>query len=126
MESDVAPPGEAWEFAEEPDFTRAPRDDEAAHERPELDAVRLYFQQIARVPLLKPREERALCERIESAHHAVAAALLAVPAAARRIADLSAAVRTGVSVPNGLLESPDGRQRNPSAESEFISICCAT
>jgi RNA polymerase primary sigma factor len=74
-----------------------------------LDAIRLYFQQIARVPLLKPREERALCEQIETAHAAVAAALLAVPSAVQRFAELSDAARRGVSVPDGLLQSPDGR-----------------
>jgi RNA polymerase sigma factor (sigma-70 family) len=106
--------GERWfeeerEFIEEPDFTRAPRHEEPEGERPELDAVRLYFQQIAQVPLLKPREERALCEQIEAAQHAVAAALFAVPSAARRIKELSTAVRSGAFVSNGLLESPEGR-----------------
>ena len=38
----------------------------------ELDAVGLYFQQVGRVPLLKPAQERALCERIERAQQALA------------------------------------------------------
>jgi RNA polymerase primary sigma factor len=69
----------------------------------------VYFQQIARVPLLKPREERALCEQIEAAQASVAAALLAEPSAAERVAKLSGAVRRGISIPDGLLQSPEGR-----------------
>ena len=101
-------PGELWDVAEEPDFTRSPRDVEVEREGAEVDSVRLYFQQIARVPLLKPREERALCEQIEAAQQAVAAALLGVPAAARRLAELTAAVRSGASMADGLLQSAEG------------------
>jgi RNA polymerase primary sigma factor len=104
---------ELWDFAEEPDWTRATSEPEAAPEPAEFDAVRLYFQQIGRMPLLKPREERALCEQIEAAQTALAAALLAVPAAARRVAELSAAVRRGLSLPDGLLESREGRTLGP-------------
>jgi len=106
-------PSEPWDFAEEPDWTRPLREPEAAPEGVEFDAVRLYFRQIARVPLLKGREERALCEQIEAAHSAVAAALLTVPSAARRVAELSAAVRSGTSKPDGLLQSPEGRPLPP-------------
>jgi RNA polymerase primary sigma factor len=100
---------EFWDFAEEPDWTRPASEPEAPQGPAEFDAVRLYFQQIARMPLLKTREERALCEQIEAAQTALAAALLSVPSAASRIAELSAAVRRGASVPDGLLESREGR-----------------
>ena len=105
---------ETWETAEEPDFTVAPdaRDTESGGADP--DAVRFYFQQIARVPLLKPREELELCRQIEAAQHRLAAALLLVPPAARRIAELSTAVRKGASSPDALLQSPEGRPLSPS------------
>jgi RNA polymerase primary sigma factor len=102
-----------WDFAEEPDWTRPPADPEVGPELVEVDDVRLYFQQISRVPLLKSWEERALCEQIEAAQTALAAALLAVPSAASRIAELSAAVGRDNSVPDGLLESRDGRVLRP-------------
>jgi RNA polymerase primary sigma factor len=106
-------PAAVWDFAEEPDWTKPPRDVEAEPEAPEFDAVRLYFQQIARVPLLKASEERALCQEIETAQASVAAALLAVPSAAKRVATLSEAVRRGISIPDGLLQSPEGRPLRP-------------
>jgi RNA polymerase sigma factor (sigma-70 family) len=95
-------------FAEEPDVTAEPRAD-AVRERPENDAVRRYFQQIAQVRLLKPAEERALCERIESAQLAVAAALFGIPSAADRVAALASTVRDGLAPPGELLHSPEGR-----------------
>ena len=52
---------------------------EAIPECAEFNAARLYFRQIARVPLLEPDEERTLCRQIEAAH----AALAAVPAETR-------------------------------------------
>jgi RNA polymerase primary sigma factor len=73
------------------------------------DIVRQYLQQIGKVPLLKPAEERDLCARIEAAQHALAAALLAEPDTRNRLQELFDAVRTR-RVPVGeLLESPDGR-----------------
>jgi len=103
---------ETWEAAEEPDFTVAPdvRDTELGGD---ADAVRFYLQQIGRVPLLKAREEVALCQQIEAAQHRLAAALLAVPPAARQIGDLSIAVRKGTSDADGLLQSPEGRPLKP-------------
>jgi RNA polymerase primary sigma factor len=97
------------EFAEEPDWTRPAAEREAEPEPAEFDAVRLYFQQIARVPLLTPREERALCAQIEAAHLALAAALLAVPSAATRLSAIATSVGRGVSEPGSLLQSPEGR-----------------
>jgi RNA polymerase primary sigma factor len=102
-----------WDFAEEPDWTRPSREPEAAAEAAEVDDVRLYFRQIGRVPLLKPQEERALCQDIETAHASLAAALLAVPSAAARVAELADAIRRGRAVPDGLLQSPEGRPLRP-------------
>ena len=64
------------------------------------------------MPLLTPKAERALCGEIETAHAALAAALLAVPAAALRVDALAAAVRRG-STEEGLLQSPEGRELRP-------------
>ena len=89
-------------------------DDSLRSERPEEesaegDSVRAYFQQIGRVPLLKPRDEVRLCEQIESAHYRLAASLLAVPSAARHVGEMAAAVRKDPKTADDLLQSPDGR-----------------
>jgi RNA polymerase primary sigma factor len=95
-------------FAEEPGFS-VPRETTRHEGDAEVDAVRLYFNQVGRVPLLKPHEERALCQRIEAARSAVAAALLAVSVAAHQLTELSTAVREGTTVSDSLLLSLDGR-----------------
>ena len=77
------------------------------------DIVRHYLQQIGKVPLLKPAEERALCTRIEAAQHALAAALLAEPDTRHRLEELFDAVRTRRLPVNQLLESPDGQPLRP-------------
>ncbi len=99
--------GETGDVVEE--LERGPREGRKAdHLGPEAEAIRLYFRQIARVPLLTAREERALCEQIEMARHALAAALLSVPAAAQRVAEAAAAVRCGDSKAQELLQSAEG------------------
>jgi RNA polymerase primary sigma factor len=98
----------AWDAPEEPDFTPQTSSRATEREDAEVDAVRHYLQEIGRVPLLKPRQELALCQRIEDAERSLAAALLAVPAVASRLAELSTAVRTGAAAADGLLQSPDG------------------
>jgi RNA polymerase primary sigma factor len=112
--------GEAFEVAEEPDWTTGTSEVEAAPEA-EYDAVRLYFQQIGRVPLLKAREERALCEQIEAVHAVLAAALLAVPGAARHVAELATAVRRGTSKSDLLLQSPEGGQLDKSQVAKALA-----
>jgi len=42
-------------------------------------SIRRYLQEIGKVPLLKPAEERSLCARIEAAHQHLAAALQVMP-----------------------------------------------
>jgi RNA polymerase sigma factor (sigma-70 family) len=95
--------------ARKPDWARTVHETDPA-ESAEGDALRAYFVQIGRVALLKPREERALCERIEAAQACLAAAVLAVPWAARRVAELSAAVQRGIAAPDDLLQSAEGGQ----------------
>jgi RNA polymerase sigma factor (sigma-70 family) len=68
-----------------------------------------YFREISRYPLLTAAEERALCQQIEAAHHALAAALLGVPEAATRIGDAADAALTSASALDELFQSPDGQ-----------------
>jgi len=103
------PPSELWDFAEEPDRMSRVRSREHAKEAGENDSVRAYLREIGRVPLLTAKAERALCADIEATHTALAAALLAVPAAASRVDELAAAVRRG-STEAALLQSPAGRE----------------
>ena len=74
----------------------------------DVDTVRAYLRQIAQVPLLTARDERALCEQIEAANGAFAAAVLVVPSAARRVAGLLKAIRDREIAPEEWLQSPDG------------------
>ena len=76
----------------------------------DTDSIRQYLQQIGKVPLLKPAEERALCARIESAHHALAAALLKTPTSRPRLVAAMAAVRTNPSSAAEWLQSPVGAE----------------
>jgi RNA polymerase primary sigma factor len=73
------------------------------------DIVRQYLQQIGKVRLLKPAEERELCARIEAAQHALAAALLANPDTRHQVEALFDAVRAERMDVDELLRSPDGR-----------------
>jgi len=103
-----------WETLEEPDFTQVERDERVHPAGTESDTLGLYFRQIGRIRLLKAAEERALCQQIEQAHYGLAATLLGVPGAAAQLADLCAAVRRGTAIPDGLLQSPEGRRLQPS------------
>jgi RNA polymerase primary sigma factor len=79
-----------------------------AAESSDFNSVRRYLQQIARVPLLKPAEERALCARIESVHHELAAALLIYPETRPQLVDAVAAPGDPSRVAE-VMESRDGR-----------------
>jgi RNA polymerase primary sigma factor len=74
----------------------------------EGDAIGAYLRQIARTPLLTAAEERALCQEIEAAQRALTSAVLALPATARRIAEVAAAIRAGTTPVADLLQSPEG------------------
>jgi RNA polymerase primary sigma factor len=100
---------ESWESLEKSDDTILADEREASSNRDaDIDAERLYFHQIGRVSLLKPREEYALCQQIDAARSAVAAALLATPDGASRI-EQALALRRGADDLATLLLSPEGR-----------------
>jgi len=74
-----------WEVVEEPETARSGvRGD---------DSIAEYLRQIGRFPLLSAAAERALCERIERAHGALATALRRVPEAGRRVAAFESTVK---------------------------------
>ena len=75
----------------------------------EDEAVRTYFQQISRVPLLKSDDEVRLCRQIESTQWALGAVLLAVPEIAHRILDLVGSRRANATSVRELLDSGEGR-----------------
>jgi RNA polymerase primary sigma factor len=111
---------ESWESLEKSDDTILVDEREASSNRDaDTDAERLYFHRIGRVPLLKPREEYALCQRIEAARSAVAAALLAVPEGASRIEQ--AALRGGADDVASLLLSPEGRPLQKAEIADALS-----
>jgi RNA polymerase primary sigma factor len=112
--------GESWESLEKSDDTILVGEVEASSDRDaDIDAERLYFHQIGRVSLLKPREEYALCQRIEAARFAVAAALLAVPEGASRIEQ--AVLRSGADDVASLLLSPEGRPLQKAEIADALS-----
>ena len=73
------------------------------------DIIRQYLQQIGKVPLLKPAQERELCARIEAAQHELAAALLVDAETRRRLTELYDAVRARQLDIDDVMQSRDGR-----------------
>ena len=106
------------DIAEEPDFTRPPAPNAG---EPGDDSVRQYLQQIGKVPLLKPAEERALCARIEAAQHELAAALLVHQETRARLVDAISAVRAHPARVDEVMESPDGQPLNPQDISRSLA-----
>ena len=107
--------------AQEPDLTEpifaprfaapeveAPVEEEIPAEEP--DPVRLYLRQIGKVPLLKMKDEIRIGAAVESAYRELAARLLTVPFAARRLAAMAASIRREERPIEELLQSPEGRQ----------------
>jgi RNA polymerase sigma factor (sigma-70 family) len=91
------------------------------------ESERAYLRQIAQVPLLTARDERALCAQIEEAYVALAAAVLLVPSAARRVTELLHAVRDGNLAPDQLLQSPEGEpltNREISKSIRVLPLAC--
>jgi RNA polymerase primary sigma factor len=111
----------SWEAVEEPDVLTDTGEARAAAETPDGDSLRQYFHQISRVPLLTAREERALCEQIEDAQRALAAALLMLPAAAHDLAARAASVRAGVMPADELLQCPEGGALKPPDVSRALT-----
>ena len=106
---------------EDPDSTNA------AHEKGEPgtaedDALRAYLRQIGRVPLLTTQEERQLCEQIETARVALAAALLAAPSPRHRISALAKEVLAGTVESDALLQAPDGRQLHSQEIADAVEL----
>jgi RNA polymerase primary sigma factor len=89
------------------------------------DSVGQYLQEIGRVPLLKPPDERALCARIEVAHQQLAAALLAFPDTRLQLRDAMRAIRRDPATVTTPLESPDGRPLEPTEISRAMAAFSA-
>jgi RNA polymerase primary sigma factor len=102
------------------DLDSGPVEYESPLESADADNVRLYFQRIGRIPLLKPDEELGLCRAIEAAQQALAGALLAVPESARRLADLAGGVKAGTTRVEDLLEAPDGHALDASEVADAL------
>jgi DNA-directed RNA polymerase sigma subunit (sigma70/sigma32) len=66
----------------------------------QLQMLRACLHLIEQLPVLEPAEETELCRQIELAHRALAAALLTVPAAARRLREQCSRV-SGAPVDDG-------------------------
>ena len=73
-----------WPAFSEQEFRSSfpPADVTARYE--DHNATAEYLRRIGKTPLLNARDERALCEAIEAAQHALAAEVLAIPAARAR------------------------------------------
>jgi RNA polymerase sigma factor (sigma-70 family) len=105
----------------------APDSTNAAHAKGEPgaaegDTLRAYLRQIARVPLLTTQEERQLCEQIETARVALAAALLAAPSPRHRISALAKEVLGGTVESDVLLEAPDGRELRSEERADAANL----
>ena len=79
----------------------------------EPDPVRVYLQQIGKVSLLKAKDEVRLGAAMEAGYRDLAAKLLTVPFAARRLAAMAMAIRQGKIPTDELLQSPEGGQLSP-------------
>ena len=99
-----------WSLPQEP---AEPGRRAAGDEADASDIVRQYLQQIGKVPLLKPAEERALCARIEEAQHQLAAALLVAPSTRHALLELFGEIRARRHAVDELLELRDGRPLGP-------------
>ena len=80
---------------DEAGWTSTVRRTDEASSVDEVDTVRAYLRQIAKVPLLTPRDERALCEQIEAANVALTAAVLVEPTVTSRVSDVLDTIRDG-------------------------------
>jgi RNA polymerase primary sigma factor len=113
----------------EPDFSIEEPGVETADEPGafDRDSVRVYLDQIGRVPLLGRGGEADLCLRMERAHTALLEALVDVPAAADRLDDLTARIRRGREDAEALLQSPDGTPlRREQISSALAALSRAT
>jgi len=79
----------------------------------EVDLVRMYFSHIGRRRLLKTKEEREICERIEAARAELVGAVAGIPVARRTFASLADEVRKGGALAAELILLPDGGELTP-------------
>jgi RNA polymerase primary sigma factor len=79
----------------------------------EVDLVRMYFSHIGRRRLLKTKEEREICQRIEAARAELLGALGGIPVARRTFASLADEVRKGGALAAELILMPDGGELTP-------------
>jgi RNA polymerase primary sigma factor len=95
-----------WEPKEEAHGEGPPREPPAA----ELEPIRVYLNEIARVPLLTRDQEVALGRRIETAQRNLLGALAAVPYAVRRLAGWADRIRRHEAAFEELIVFPEGRE----------------
>ncbi len=71
------------------------------------DSLRLYFQQMGRVPLLTREGEVELAKRIELGEHAVLGAILGCSRGVEQIAQLGKRLRSGETSPHDVVRAAD-------------------
>jgi RNA polymerase primary sigma factor len=76
----------------------------------ELEPVRVYLNEIARVPLLTREQEVELGRRIEAAQRDLLGAMAAIPFAVRRLVDLANRIRRQQVAFEDLIVFPEGRE----------------
>jgi RNA polymerase primary sigma factor len=76
----------------------------------ELEPIRVYLNEIARVPLLRKEQEVELGRRIEAGQHELLGTLAGVPFAARRLVDLAERIRRQEVPAEELILFPEGRE----------------
>jgi RNA polymerase primary sigma factor len=81
----------------------------AAGDEAGADIIRQYLQQMGKVPLLKPAQERELCARIEAAQHELAAALLVHRETRQHLGELLDAVQAKTADIEDVMQSREGR-----------------
>ena len=91
-----------------------PPEEEGAPEgrppEPELEPVRVYLNEIARVPLLTRQQEVDLGRRIETAQRNLLGALAAIPWAVDRLVEFGNRIRRQESEFEELIHFPEGRE----------------
>jgi RNA polymerase primary sigma factor len=99
---------------------------EAAPSEPDADAVRAYFHEIRRVPLLTAGEERGICEAIEAAQRELAAALRAWPVTRRQLAEALAGEQEGPEWIDPALTDARGRRLSPRGLEQIAERAAAS
>ena len=108
------------QFDEEAEFARQrwereeePAEEEVAEELAppaELEPVRVYLKEIARVRLLTRDQEGELGRRIEAGQRNLLGVLAAIPFAVRKLGELANRIRRQEAAPEDLILFPEGRE----------------